>query len=140
MAQITLIIIVALVFLAVGLYIGIKITKYRTKEALQRQRPILKGNISEELAPFLPGFPKDLKLSEARFVGKPIDFIVFKGMDDKNITEVVFLEVKTGESHLNTIERTLKNAIEEKKVRWVPYRFRAPKEIEEKSEELPPKL
>ena len=49
---------------------------------------------SEQVAPFFANFRKDLKASEARFIGKPIDFLVFKGMDEQNISEVVFVEVK----------------------------------------------
>jgi predicted Holliday junction resolvase-like endonuclease len=32
---------------------------------------------SEQVAPFLPDFPEDLKASEARFIGKPVDFLIF---------------------------------------------------------------
>jgi predicted Holliday junction resolvase-like endonuclease len=67
-------------------------------------------------------FPKDLKASEARFIGKPIDFLIFKGMDDQHIDEVVFVEIKTGNSHLSSNERSLRDAIEAKRVRWHEYR------------------
>ncbi|MBU2260120.1 hypothetical protein KKC44_05975, partial [Patescibacteria group bacterium] len=56
-------------------------------------------------------------------IGKPIDFIFFKGMNEKEITEVVFLEVKTGTSSLNPSERKLKDAIMNKKVSWREYRI-----------------
>src|SRR3989338_1607224 len=69
------------------------------------------GFFSEQVAPFLPNFPKDLKASEARFIGKPIDFLIFKGMDEQNISEVVFVEVKTVKSQLTPNERKLKNTI-----------------------------
>jgi predicted Holliday junction resolvase-like endonuclease len=65
------------------------------------------GAFSEQVAPFLPDFPKDLKTSEARFIGKPIDFLIFKGMDDQHINEVVFVEIKSGMSQLSNNERTL---------------------------------
>jgi predicted Holliday junction resolvase-like endonuclease len=75
---------------------------YTSGEArLQRKsqklsRSILGGVFSEQVALFLPDFPKDLKASEARFIGKPIDFLIFKGMDDQHISEVVFVEIKSG--------------------------------------------
>lgn len=123
MTEMLTILIVALVFLAVGYIWGkSKILKVK-KEALQRQRPILGGQFSEQIATLLPNFPKDLQVSEARFIGKPIDFIFFKGMNEKEITEVVFLEVKTGTSSLNPSERKLKDAIMNKKVSWREYRI-----------------
>lgn len=125
MTEIWTIISVALVFLA-GCLLGYlwgkrKIAQVK-KDALQRQRPILGGLFSEQIATLLPDFPKDLKASEARFVGKPIDFLFFKGMDEKAITEVVFLEVKTGTSSLNPVERQLRDAIKNGKVDWREYR------------------
>ncbi len=124
-----LIIIAAITFLIIGYFIGrsrgkkfvqLQIPQER-QDAIKRSRGVLGGKFSEKIAPYLPGFPKDLKASEARFIGDPIDFVIFKGMDDKNITEVVFVEVKTGRSHLNTNEKTLKDAIDNKMVRWVPF-------------------
>jgi predicted Holliday junction resolvase-like endonuclease len=66
--------------------------------------------------------PIPLKASEARFIGKPIDFLIFRGMDDQDISEVVFVEVKTGNSQLSTNERKLRDAINEKRVSWYEYR------------------
>ncbi len=101
------------------------------EDAIKRSRAVLSGQFSEQLAPFLPNFP--YKPTEARFIGKPIDFIVFKGMDDKNIDEVVFIEVKSGSSTLSTHERKLRDTINEKKVRWEEYSI--PQELTKKKEE-----
>ena len=51
-------------------------------------------------------------------MGKPIDFLIFNGMDKQNISEVVFVEIKTGNSQLSSNERSLRDAIEAKRVRW----------------------
>ena len=47
------------------------------KDAISRSRAVLGGQFSENLAPFLPDFP--YKPNECSFLGKPIDFVVFKG-------------------------------------------------------------
>ncbi|MCF7910150.1 hypothetical protein K9L16_00565 [Candidatus Pacearchaeota archaeon] len=104
------------------------------KDAIAKSRAVLSGNFSEQLAPFLPKFP--YSPTECRFIGKPIDFLVFKGMDKKEIEEVVFVEVKSGKSQLSSSEKKLKNAIQRKKVSWKEYRV--PEDLtnfEEKSEE-----
>lgn len=90
------------------------------KEAISQSRAVLGGHFSEQLAPFLPNF--QYSPTECRFVGKPIDLMVFKGMDDKNINEVIFVEVKSGNSKLSPSEKKLKEVIEKKKVRWEEYR------------------
>src|SRR3989344_3848040 len=114
--------------LALGYFIGkILRDKYwkeqileERKDAIMKSRATLGGLFSEQLAPYLPDFP--YSPTEVRFLGKPIDFVVFKGMDGKKIDEVVFVEVKSGKAKINGSEKSLKNAIEKKKVRWEEYR------------------
>jgi predicted Holliday junction resolvase-like endonuclease len=101
------------------------------KEAIMQSRAILGGQFSEQLAPFLPDFK--YSPTECRFIGKPIDFMVFSGMDDKNINEVVFVEVKSGNSKLSPKEKALKETIDKKRVRWEEYRV--PEDITKKREE-----
>lgn len=90
------------------------------KDAIKRSRAVLAGQFSEQLAPFLPDFP--FSPTECRFIGKPVDFIVFKGLDEKTVEEVVFVEVKSGKAALSSSERVLRDVIKEKKVSWVEYK------------------
>ena len=122
-----------LVAIVIGYVVGKKITDHAwqdqlpkiREDAIKRSRAVLGGQFSEQLAPYLTDFPYNP--TEARFIGKPIDFLVFNGMDEKNISEVIFVEVKSGKSRTNPVEKTLKNAIENNKVRWAEYRV--PEEI-----------
>ena len=116
----------------IGYYLGNKIATIRRdiywenelpnhrKEAVMKSRSVLAGMFSEQLAPYLPNF--NFKPTEVRFLGKPVDFIVFKGLDDKNVEEIVFVEVKSGKSQMNKTEKSLKDAIRKKKVRFEEYR------------------
>jgi len=79
---------------------------------------------AEQLAPYLPDFP--FSPTEAKFIGAPIDFLVFKGMDAQHIEEVIFVEVKSGSARLNHNEHSLKDAIDNKRVRWHEYHVSAP--------------
>ena len=101
------------------------------KDAIMKSRSVLSGMFSEQLAPYLPDF--NFKPTEVRFLGKPVDFIAFKGLDDKKVEEIVFVEVKSGKSQLNKTEKSLKEAIENKKVRWEEYRI--PDDVIKKKEE-----
>lgn len=91
------------------------------KDAIKRSRAVLTGSFSEQLAPFLPDFK--YSPTEVRFLGKPIDFLVFKGLDKKELEEVIFVEVKSGKSQLSTIERKLRDVIKAKKISWELYRI-----------------
>ena len=86
-----------------GKEIEAKLQRRSQKLALDTWRLLL-----EQVAPFLRDSPKDLKALEARFIGKPIDFLIFKGMDEQHIDEVVFVEIKTGNSQLSSNERSLR--------------------------------
>ena len=87
------------------------------KLRLKQSRAVLGGLVSEQMAPMLPNFPFDP--GDCRFIGKPVDFIVLKGMNEQNITEVIFLEVKSGVSkNLNQQEKRLREVIESGRVRW----------------------
>lgn len=100
------------------------------KDAIMKSRAVLGGQFSEQLAPYLPNF--EYLPTECRFIGKPIDFIVFKGMDEKDINEVIFVEVKSGKAQLNSHEKNLKETIDKKRVRWVEYRI--PEELTKKGD------
>ena len=128
---------IAVLFL-ITLFVGYAIGKYIAKKeqedkipeiretAIKQSRAVLSGQFSEQIAPYLPEFP--FKPTEVRFIGKPIDFVVFKGMDEKKIEEVVFVEVKSGQSQLSKVEKSLKETIEIKKVSWKEYRVPEKKE------------
>lgn len=109
------------------------------KDAIMKSRAVLGGHFSEQLAPFLPDFP--FKPNECLFMGKPIDFLVFQGMDEKDINKVTFVEVKSGKARLSPQEKNLKEAIEKKRVEWVEYRIpedltKKTKDVEEKIEKI----
>jgi predicted Holliday junction resolvase-like endonuclease len=73
------------------------------------------------MAPVLPGFP--YSAADARFIGSPIDFIVFDGYSTAkegqgNEVSVVLVEVKQGTGKLTRGESLIRSAVEEGRVRW----------------------
>jgi len=91
------------------------------KAAVNRSRSVLKGHFSEQLSPFGDDFP--VKASECRFLGAPIDFICFTGLDERQVDEIVFIEVKSGNAKMNATERSIMEAVKNKKVRFVEYKL-----------------
>ena len=90
------------------------------KNRLKQSRAVIGGLVSEQIAPLLQDFPFDP--GDCRFIGKPIDYIVFKGMNEQEISEVIFLEVKSGTAKtLNKQEKLLRECVQAGRVRWVQY-------------------
>lgn len=87
------------------------------KEAVSKSRTVLGGKFSEQLAPYLPEFRYDP--TEARFIGTPIDLLIFPGLADGDPREIVIMEIKTGKSaQLTPQQRKIRQLIEDGMVRW----------------------
>ncbi len=94
------------------------------KDSVNRSRAVLGGQMVEQIAPFLPDFP--CNPADCRFIGKPVDIIAFSGAGENNrIDEIVFIEVKTGDSQLSTREKEIRECIRRGKVRYEVYRWSA---------------
>ena len=93
------------------------------QDAVTRSTAVTRGQAFEHLAPFMDDFgyhPRD-----ARFLGSPIDFIVFDGLRETDVREIVFVEVKTGRSRLSARERAVRQAVLDGRVAWQELRARA---------------
>ena len=84
--------------------------------AVKRSRATVKGQVGERFAPFVPGF--GYEPADARFLGSPVDYVVFHGLSDGEIREVAFVEVKVGQLPITPFQRQVKQAIDECRVRW----------------------
>jgi predicted Holliday junction resolvase-like endonuclease len=95
-------------------------TQSISRDAIKGSQAVVTGRVFERVAAYLPGFgynPKD-----ARFIGDPVDFVVFDGLSEGSVRKVVFVEVKTGNADLNGNERKVKGAVTERRVEWALYR------------------
>jgi len=88
-----------------------KVEKELRKDAIARSQLVVRGKIAEQLAPFMPGF--DFNPRDCRFLGSPLDYVCFEGLSDGDVTDVVFVEIKTGKSRLSVREYQVQKAIEE---------------------------
>jgi predicted Holliday junction resolvase-like endonuclease len=86
------------------------------QDAISRSHAVNLGKITEHLMPYMSVFPYNPK--DVRFVGSPVDLIVFDGIDDGALRDIIFLEVKTGSSSLNARQRQIRDAILAGRVLW----------------------
>ncbi len=91
------------------------------EDAINRSARTLSGKALEKLVPFLEDFPYDPH--DIRWLGDPIDLVVFDGYSSKGEPEqIVFCEVKSGESKLSKMQKKIKDLVEKKKVKWHEFR------------------
>jgi predicted Holliday junction resolvase-like endonuclease len=90
------------------------------RQTLERSLAVTTGKVTEQLVPLLPGFafnPRDV-----RFLGSPVDLVVFDGLSEGEVRRVVFVEVKTGSAELSARERRVREAVRAGRVEWVEWR------------------
>jgi predicted Holliday junction resolvase-like endonuclease len=85
-------------------------------DAVQRSQAVTAGKVYEQLVPYLPDFPFNPK--DVRFLGAPVDLVVFDGLSDGAVRRIVFVEVKTAASDLSTRERRVRDAVRAGRVEW----------------------
>lgn len=104
-----------LVGLFLTLYFWQKIAKQR-KQAVKQSRSVILGEVSEKMLPIFPDFPYQSK--DLVFVGKGVDYVVFDGLSEGMLRDIIFLEVKTGKSQLNKNEKMIQHFLSTQKVRY----------------------
>jgi len=93
------------------------------RDSTQKSKSSTMGQAYEKLVPLLPAFRWDPR--DAHFLGHPIDYIVFDGLNDEERDEVravVFVEVKTGASQVSRRQRLVREAIGQRRVEWCELR------------------
>lgn len=91
------------------------------RDAIHQSRATLKGQLVEQLVPVLPDFPFDA--ADARFLGAPIDYVVFDGYTEGGNIEIVLVEVKTGNAQLSKGERRIREAVRHGRIRFETIRL-----------------
>jgi len=119
-------------FLAVGIVIGllagavwfvswkVRYTRAIRRDAVERSEAVTTGKVSEQVLPLLPEFPFNPR--DARFLGSPVDLVVFDGLAEGTVERVVFVEVKSGRADLSTRERKVRDAVRAGRVEWLELR------------------
>ncbi|MEM1985465.1 MAG: Holliday junction resolvase-like protein [Nitrososphaeria archaeon] len=90
------------------------------EDAIEKSASTILGKVGEQLAPLIL-FPKyGISFKDLRFLGSPIDYIAFKGLEEGNPEKIVFIEIKSGRSdNLTQREAGIKSLVDSKKVEWL---------------------
>jgi len=90
------------------------------RDAIERSARSLSGKALEKFVPFLERFPYDAH--DVRWLGDPVDLIIFDGYSRGNPKKVVFCEVKSRESKLSKKQNAIKKIVEGRAVEWDEFR------------------
>jgi len=76
-------------------------------------------NIGKSLEKILP-MAKDFKwvVPDTKFLGDPIDLLIFNGLSEGKVESLSFVEVKSGSARLNTHQKAIRDAIMEHRVSY----------------------
>lgn len=98
------------------------------KRSVNTSRAVLKGKMAEQLAPIMPEF--QYLPSDAKFLGDPVDYVVFDGYTDlrdgegrPEDIEVVLIDIKSGGARLTKGQQAIAQAIREGRVRFETVRI-----------------
>lgn len=98
------------------------------KRSVNTSRAVLKGKMAEQLAPIMPEF--QYLPSDAKFLGDPVDYVVFDGYTDfrdgeglAEDIEVVLIDIKSGGARLTKGQMAIAQAIQEGRVRFETIRI-----------------
>ncbi len=98
------------------------------QEAILSSKNTLRGQINEELLPLFPDFP--YSLSDCKFSGAPIDYIVFENMsairdgDKTKELEIIIAEVKMNKARTSVVQKAIKEAVDSGRVRFETWRIK----------------
>jgi predicted Holliday junction resolvase-like endonuclease len=99
----------------------VKYTKTEREDAIKQSKAVNRGLVAEQLAPHMVGFPYSPK--DCHFIGQPVDYVIFSGLDAGKLDRIVLLEVKTGESQMNARERQVRDVVQAGSVTYEIYRL-----------------
>lgn len=85
------------------------------KDAIKRSRSKLMGDLFEQVRPYLPGF--DYEPGDLRSIWDPVDYVCFHGLAlNREVERITFVEIKSGKSKLTAVERSIREAVENRNV------------------------
>jgi predicted Holliday junction resolvase-like endonuclease len=93
--------------------------KLATEKAAITARSVNIGKNLEKIFPTMKDFKWNLP--DSRFLGDPIDLIIFNGLSQEKVNSISFVEVKSGNARLNEHQKTIKDAINDKKVFYTEF-------------------
>jgi len=100
-------------------------TPHLRKSAIKDSRRVRLGLAWEQWLPFFSTFPVAPEM--CRFIGSPVDFIAFSGLDSEDEpVHVILVEIKTGNARLSNRQKRIRDAVQAGRIKWMEVRVPQP--------------
>lgn len=104
------------------------------EDAIKRSKSVIRGKGWENFIPFSDKFLEEYNPSDLKFLGAPLDIIIFKGASDitdgqESEIEICLGDVKSGRSRLTKVQKKIKEAVEAKRIRWITLEVKEDKNV-----------
>jgi len=121
---------ILILWIGIGLFTWYIISKYYhvldtkniRKTAIKQSKSVISGQVHEKLAPILPNFPYNFK--DLMFMWKWVDYVVFDGLHEWQLRQIVFLEIKTWKSRQNKRELEIQKIVDAKRIKYEVMRLK----------------
>jgi predicted Holliday junction resolvase-like endonuclease len=92
-----------------------RLIREASKDAVKRSRATLLGRMLERLAPCFRKFAYDPR--DMRSICDPYDYVLFNGLTvERKVKNITFIEIKCGMGRETSVQRSLREAVDEKRV------------------------
>ncbi len=92
------------------------------EDAIRRSARTLSGKTLERFVPFLKDFAYDPH--DTRWLGDPIDLVIFDGYSSGDPKQIVLCEVKSGESELTSAQKKIRDLVKNREIKWNEFRIK----------------
>lgn len=95
------------------------------KDAIKQSKSVIRGQVTEQMVPIFGEFPYNVQ--DCKFIGQPIDYIVFENMSAIREGEdlplnIILSDVKFNTASKSKIQKAIKEAIEKGNVKFEEWR------------------
>ncbi len=116
---------ILVIWILIGFYVWkiarhIEIKRHRG-DAIKRSRSAILWELYEKILPFLSNFiysPKDMV-----FIWKWFDYLILDWLNEWDLREIIFMEIKYGSSTLNKNEKMIRQVVGSKKVKYIEFKI-----------------
>ena len=75
------------------------------------------GKVMQNVLPSYKDFVSQVSVADCRFIAAQLDIIVFEGASNNHITNITFMDAKTGKATLEKKQRQIRDVVNDGKVR-----------------------
>ena len=98
-----------------------KILKEGPKRSMKGAVSSNLGTIMQNLLPYNQEFAAEIPIADSRFLSQQLDIIVFDGASKNDVTNISFMDAKTGDTGLGRNQKQIRAIVNDGRIKSVLY-------------------